>query len=182
MFLPIVILAIENESDREYMASVYEEFNRLIFWQIHEIEPSCHDGEDIVNEVLIKLIDKIDTIKGFERETLINYIITTTRNVMYNYLNEKTRYYRKVYDGDDSSIADDYDLEGEVFDRIDIESLSELWPSVDEPTRDILERKYILEQPDAEIAKTLGIKTTSVRMYLTRARKSAYKQLKSKML
>jgi RNA polymerase sigma-70 factor (ECF subfamily) len=53
-----------------------------------------------------------------------------------------------------------------------------MWPSLDETTRAILEKKYILGQSDSEIAHSLGIKASSVRMNLTRARKSAYEQLK----
>jgi RNA polymerase sigma-70 factor (ECF subfamily) len=56
-----------------------------------------------------------------------------------------------------------------------------MWPSLDETTRAILEKKYVLGQDDREIAQSLGIKPASVRMTLTRARSAAYEQLKAYM-
>lgn len=42
----------------------------------------------------------------------------------------------------------------------------------------MLEGYYILEKPMAELGMELGIKPTSIRMALTRARGKAYKLLK----
>ena len=43
-----------------------------------------------------------------------------------------------------------------------------------ERERDILKYRYLLDMGDEEIARVLGIKPSSVRMYLTRARKNAF--------
>lgn len=48
---------------------------------------------------------------------------------------------------------------------------------LDERTRYLLEGYYILDLPVAEMARELNIKPASLRMVLTRARKTAYQFL-----
>lgn len=50
-----------------------------------------------------------------------------------------------------------------------------------EKTRQLLEDKYVLNMSDAEIASALGVKPSSVRMLLTRARSKARKAIEKKM-
>lgn len=45
----------------------------------------------------------------------------------------------------------------------------------------LLEDKYVLNMSDAEIASALGVKPSSVRMLLTRARSKARKAIEKKM-
>ena len=56
-----------------------------------------------------------------------------------------------------------------------------VWPQLDSRTRQLLEDKYVLNMSDAEIASALGVKPSSVRMLLTRARSKARKAIEKKM-
>ena len=58
-----------------------------------------------------------------------------------------------------------------------MEALSRIWTQLDERTRYLLEGYYILNLPAAEMARELNIKPASLRMALTRARKTAYQLL-----
>ena len=55
--------------------------------------------------------------------------------------------------------------------------MSRIWTQLDERTRYLLEGYYILNLPAAEMARELNIKPASLRMALTRARKTAYQLL-----
>ena len=55
--------------------------------------------------------------------------------------------------------------------------MSRIWTQLDERTRYLLEGYYILDLPAAEMARELNIKPASLRMALTRARKTAYQLL-----
>ena len=48
-----------------------------------------------------------------------------------------------------------------------------VWPQLSTQDKILLESKYILGYNDNEIGKLLGCKASSVRMYLTRARRRA---------
>lgn len=63
----------------------------------------------------------------------------------------------------------------------DIDVLWRVWPQLDLRTRQLLEDKYVLNMSDAEIASALGVKPSSVRMLLTRARSKARKAIEKKM-
>ena len=52
------------------------------------------------------------------------------------------------------------------------------WHKLDDRSRFLLEKYYFLEMSCTEIAEELGTKPGSVRMALSRARKSAYNLLK----
>ena len=53
-----------------------------------------------------------------------------------------------------------------------LDNIGVAWEKLDHRNRRVLELKYILEKPNEEIARELGIGTNSVRMVLTRARNS----------
>ena len=63
----------------------------------------------------------------------------------------------------------------------DADVLWRVWPQLDSRTRQLLEDKYVLNMSDAEIASALGVKSSSVRMLLTRARSKARKAIEKKM-
>lgn len=63
----------------------------------------------------------------------------------------------------------------------DADVLWRIWPQLDSRTRQLLEDKYFLNMSDAEIASALGVKPSSVRMPLTRARSKARKAIEKKM-
>ena len=68
-------------------------------------------------------------------------------------------------------------IELQVIKKEDLEALSRIWTQLDERTRYLLEGYYILDLSAAEMARELNIKPASLRMALTRARKTAYQLL-----
>lgn len=179
MFIPAVILTIEDESDREFMTRLYENYKRLMFSEISKVSSVCSDREDILNDSLVKLIGKINLLRSFDRKRLVNYIITTVRNTTIDYCRRDAHFSLNDFAADvGDTPCDNGFVEDTVLDRISIEEFHKLWPMLNGATREILEKKYILGQSDSEIAQSLGIKASSVRMNLSRARKSAYEQLK----
>lgn len=71
-------------------------------------------------------------------------------------------------------------IELQIIRKEDLEELAHIWPQLDERTRYLLEGHYILNLPVAEMARELNIKPASLRMALTRARKTVYQLLQNK--
>ena len=65
--------------------------------------------------------------------------------------------------------------------RVELNALARVWPRLDEDTRWLLEARYILDYSDSELAREMGVKPTSVRMALTRARKKARAMLRPEL-
>ena len=61
--IPISILAIENEDDREFMAKLFETYQRLMYQEIHQIAKDPWLTEDVLYATIVKLIDKISLLR-----------------------------------------------------------------------------------------------------------------------
>ena len=56
--IPIIILAIENDDDREFMTALYMQYHSLMYKLIFDIVKSPWDTEDILQEVLWEQLSK----------------------------------------------------------------------------------------------------------------------------
>ncbi len=177
--LPYVILAIENESDRDFMARLYTDYKLLMFSSIKKIINDQDVAEDLIQDVLVKLIEKIDLLRDFEHKRLAAYIVTACKNHARNYIralhSKDITYIDDLPSEPPAAIA----VEEIVINKMLLERLLERWPELPENVQELLERKYILFQTDEEIAESMGGKPSSIRMKLTRARKTALAMLES---
>ena len=86
--IPYCILAIEDDSDRAFMETLFLEYQRLMYSEINKILQNAWDTEDVMQATLVKLIDKIPELRKKEKNKLINYIITAAKNTALNYLRD----------------------------------------------------------------------------------------------
>lgn len=166
----------DEPSDREFMIKLYYEFERLLFQTALKYVSKPEMAEDIVQESLVKLYEKIGTLRSLNHVTLAAYIRSTVRNTSINVL--KTMGYEK------ERMDEGQDDAGELADSnmyLDLmmdlsryrELLSKIWPQLSKEDQILLEGKYILGYNDYELSKEIGCKPGSIRMKLTRARRRA---------
>ena len=159
--LAIINTYIDDPDDKSYMIWLYEEFHRLMFSTARKYTSNQTDCEDIVQNALVGLMQKISKLRQFDRCILTAYIVSTVRNAAINYLRQQA-------------------LEGEHSDSLDedIPSLEDLslivWSQLSQEDRFLLEGRYIIGASDKELASTLNCKSDSIRMKLTRARRRAF--------
>jgi len=168
--IPLIILAIESPSDREFMANLYVSYNRLMYSEINKILKDPWETEDVLQTALVKLIDKIALLQTLNRSKRINYIISTCKNTAYSYARIANRVSEFEYLDFDGVSYDDNPLENQVIMNETLDHFKTAWDALDERSRYFLESKYILDKNDEEIARDMNIKSSSVRMNLTRAR------------
>lgn len=179
--IPNCILLIEDENDREFMAELFVQYRNLMYGTIYKMTKDPWETEDILQITLEKLIDKISLLKKLDQRRLINYIISACKNNAYNMQYGKSK--ENV-----SCFADYHIIGGERNDLRSIEAylikedcfkrLTEIWFKLDARSQYLLEARYILDKSTKEIGEELHIKPDSVRMALSRARKSVYNLLK----
>ena len=174
--IPIIILAIENDDDREFMTALYMQYHSLMYKLIFDIVKSPWDTEDILQEVLVKLIDKIPTLKSLERQNRINYVAVAYKNTAYNFFRDKKPEIMLGDDidqfGDDCPALDEY-----FFKEEDLMRLAAVWPLLDEKTRYLLNGKYVLKKSAKELADDLKMPPDNIRMALVRAKRKARKAM-----
>jgi RNA polymerase sigma-70 factor, ECF subfamily len=169
-----------EEDDKAYMLRLYKNYYALVRKTIYSMTHQNDDVEDLIDEVFIKLIEKISLIRSFDCCKATAYIVFTVRSVAINYLKHKNVESRHLYYSDDMSMIEDtVDTEEGAERRLvrqdDVELLKNAVSRLPQPQKDLLYFKYILDMSDEEIAKILGIAPNSVRQYLTRARRAAKK-------
>ena len=180
--LPLCILAIEDESDREFMARIFVQYQWLMYRTIEDIVKDHWVAEDVVQATVEKLIDKMAKLKALEEKRLANYIITACRHNAYNELRYQSRHPIFSIDEEWDTDAGEHTVHSVEADLIrgeDLRRMAEIWDMLDPRNKFVLEARYILEKTDAEIAEELCIRPNSVRMVLTRARKQAYELMQA---
>ena len=65
-----------------------------------------------------------------------------------------------------------------VLHREEMDCLAKVWPELDERSKFLLRGRYVLHKSYAELGKELDIKPESVRMAVTRAKRSVYNLIK----
>ncbi len=171
--IPIVILAIEDDDDREFMKAFFEKYERLMYSEIYKFTTEPADVEDILQTVLVKLIEKVRLFRSLDRDPRVNYLISTIKNTSITMVCRK----RQIDSLDDIDWFDKSQLqapdsvEDMVFRREAVSRMEEVWPLLDEKSRFLLSARYFLGMNQEEIGAELGIKPDSVRMEMSRARK-----------
>ncbi len=176
--IPICIMAIENDDDRNFMAMIYEKYNRLMYNEIYQILNDRWLAEDVMHSTIVRLIDKVDELRAKDRNHLVNYIISASKNQARNYIRDNQKH--NGYSFDDCFDMPDKKNSREAMELNlihveDLRQLAAIWDKLDERSRYVLEGYYILEKTMPQLADELDIKPESVRMVLTRARKNAFR-------
>jgi len=83
--IPSIILAIEDDDDREFMTWLYKQYQRLMYREILKIVQETWDVDDIMQSLLVKLIGQIALLKTLDRQHLIDYLVTAARNTALNF-------------------------------------------------------------------------------------------------
>lgn len=172
--LPIVILAIEDEGEREFMSWLYIQYHTLLYSEIMKIVHNQDNATDILQDVVEKLIDRIPLLRRFDNRGLVNYIITAAKHTAYNFCRDNRK---ELLSNDIDAIEGLSDsgpsLEDCLIKREQLLTLSNVWNTLDEKTQYLLQAKYVLNMSGKEIAEELGVSPDSVRMALVRSKRKA---------
>lgn len=159
---------------KTFLSWFYSEYSRYIYKLVWDHCSCAHDVEELFQEVWVRLCEKSEQLEKLTAVQQLAYISSTVRNTSASMARKMSGVSFCNLDSADMVAIDKTDILIDILDRrLSIKKFREIWPLVPPQTREILERKYFLLESDTEIATALGIKPGSVRMYLSRARKTA---------
>ena len=179
-----IIMALCGDEDScQFFIDLYREYRPLMYSIAMRYVNNPSSAEDLVHDALVKLIEKEDTITKLSRCTLTSYIVYTVRNLSKNYLRRMNLEQRHFADVDLSSsdflAIDNAPLPEEVILMSEHrEEFIEVWNTLPNDTKFLLEGKYILGLSDKELAAEFDCSPNSIRMKLTRARRQVIKLVK----
>lgn len=175
MTLPLILLAIECDSDRAFMEKLYLDHYRLMRAAARKVLLTGQEADDVVNDALVRLIDKIPLLKALDCYTLRAYVVSTVKNTAINWIVKRDRRAKHAFLVDDEALSglpsEDEAPDASLMKREDQESVKRAILRLSERDRLALTMKYFDDYTDAEIARVLGVGKNSVRPMLMRARR-----------
>ncbi len=161
--------------DAEFMARLYERYAGLMFATAYGFTARKHEAEDIVSESLVALMRNIDTLRRLDQRPLSAYIVTSVRRSAIGYLSREALRCKKESEAARLSRLPDVDQLPDGGDQRVLRAVNELPPR----ERACITLKFIADKGIEDIAEETGLPPSSVRKYLSRARKRLKKLLDS---
>ena len=178
LIIPSVILAIENENDRDFMEQIYRQYYRLMYHTIFQIIEDPWLADDILQVTLVKLIDNIPTLRELTSKKRINYIISAVKNTTFTHLKKNKAHPEldiEEWMMKNAPMSED-NPELTFIRKEEVQAFCNVWPTLDQKSRILLEGRFILGKSYEELAEELGIRPDSTRMAVTRAKRLAFKK------
>ncbi len=174
MIMPVFIQMIEDPADQEWMAGLYTQYQKLMYATADYYLDDYYDIEEVINDGLLALYERIDLIRSLEAKALTSYIITTIRNTAFNCLRKKkliNRHfmYLSDYNAETVSATDDVERIAEARDQLDI--VHRIINTLSEKEQAVIRLKFEIGLEDKEIAEILDISPENIRQIISRARK-----------
>lgn len=180
LLFPAAILAISDESDRDFMKHLYIDHAAQMFRMARALTDSKQDAEDVVSEACVALIRTISLLRTLERNVLEGYIISTVKNAAYA-LHRRRKSRKEADDGETilPQIADDEAApDARILQQCTMNALVDAMQRLPEADQVAIRMKYFEQRSAREIAAVLGIQEGHVRVRLNRARKRLYDMLR----
>lgn len=150
----------------------YETYKRFVYKEASRYYENPSDIEDLTQEVWLSVGSQGKQLSTCTSAQHFSYLATVVRNKAISLLRKRHETLPLEYANNLS-----VDAFENLLTQIDRENamvkFRKMWADVPAAERELLERKYFLQETDAEIAETMGIQKNSVRMALSRARKKA---------
>lgn len=172
-----------KREDPDLMTRIYEEFHLLMYFAAGLYITDPHDKKDVVQDSLERLLHKAELLRELAPSAQSAYIFATVRNTSLNHLRhqrvvrahtaEWKEWQREQALGSASAPEPDEIVALREMSR----QLERLWDKLPERDRILLRGKYIEGLSDEALAARLGCQPSSIRMFLTRARRDALKRL-----
>ena len=176
--IPLTILTIDDDDDRAFMTRLYMKYSGLMYSVAYFYLENHHDAQDVVNDVVVRLIDKIPLLREKNSCVLRSYIVSAIRRTSINALRRRNRKLIMTRFFDDEAMEDIPDehiaVEADAIAHATHDEIAAVLDKLPKKESNLLRWKYFEEYSDKEIAELIGISKDSVRAYLTKARRHMY--------
>lgn len=171
---------VQDPQDQEFILRLYQDHHRLMFFVANKSCSDPYDSEEVVQETLLKLIQKVGVLRGMDPNARLAYVSVAVRNTAYSMLRRKSADSKRLVplpEERDTIPSPELSLEENMILLERKEKLLEIWDLLSPEDRFILEGRYLLQYSAVELAEELGCQPSTVRMKLTRARRRALRKM-----
>lgn len=183
--LPISILMIETDDDREFICRLYIDYRKLMFAVAYEyFNENDSDIDDVVGITVERLCRYCSTVRKIPENRIKQYIVSITGNVCRDLLRKRKR----LGDITDTSytdkmleeIPDSHNPIDTIFDQASAQELIAAFDLLPLRERELIRMRHVDKSSIGIIAKELNISENTARTALSRARKHLIKLLNSR--
>ena len=176
--LPLALLLIEDESDRAFMISVYEEHRKLMLQKAKSMLKSDWDVHEVIGDACGKLVAKVDVLRQLSGDSLRRYVVITVEHAAIDLIRKKNRENQYVFLSDDEILQSIPSKENAVDETIiragELKTLKLALSKLSNRDRWIMSMRYDEQLSHREMARRMGVKEKSVSVILDRV----YKRLR----
>lgn len=182
----LLLATIENETDRAFLSSLYEDNYAAMVKKARSMLYDDAAVEDVIQDTFLYFAKNLDKVYKVPCSNLPFFIVMCIKRKCVDYIRtQKTRSKHIVGSMDDEEThfeqpAPGLSTEEQALLKLDVETVRQAFTFLPDSLKDVLRYKYLLEMTDKEIAKLLGVRETTVRSYLTRARQAVYRICREK--
>jgi len=178
--LAMAIAAIESESDRSLVESLYTDHYALMLRKAQSMVRDRQAAEDVVEAVMLRLIERIDLLRTCNRASLRSYLVTSVRNEAIDRMRREGRLWN--FDGVEERLEqlpdDSPPAEARLFREEQVQAVVRALEALEARERMALRMKYYDRMTEADIARLLGLSRSGVRKVIDRARRQVGAQLR----
>jgi len=177
---PMILSAIESPEDHDVITDFFIKNRLLLYTEARKYLSVQEDVEDVVYEAIARIIDKMDVFRDLLPIQQQQYGKVIVRNLSFSLLKKRARFTTVPFEDVDNYLLIDEDQlpDNLVLQQMKLEQMRSIWVLMPVEERLLLEQKYILKWSDEDLAARFGIKTQSVRMRLTRAKRRIIQLMK----
>ena len=172
--LPLFIMAIENDTDRQFVAGLYQRHRDFLLRCAQKILNDPDRAEEALHEAMLRVIRSLERVRQIPAEELLPYLVTIVQTASID-LYHKTNRERQAAQGRErdwaESLSGTEDTELLLIRREQAELLRECLKTLPQREIDLLNYAYTLELSTKEITRLTGLAPGNVRQILTRARR-----------
>ena len=170
--LPMAIAAIENDGDRSLVESLYTNYYALMLRKAQSMVRDRQAAEDVVEAVMLRLIERIDLLRGCNRPSLRSYLVACVRNEAIDRLRRAGRIQPLDDAGERLRLLPDGTPPAEVglIREEQIQAVVRALEALGDRERLALRMKYYDGMTDAAIAKRFGMSRSGICKLIDRGR------------
>lgn len=178
--VPLCILALDSDDDRQYIATVYNQYRALLYKVARQFFPgNSQEMEDAVGNAVLNLCRYCKTIRTVPEERMPAYMICLARNVCSAQLKKLARQQHATVTLDDAedveTIADERAMHEVALSRFTAMEMLDSFDRLTDREKELIRLRHIDMLDYEEIARMFGLSYGAARTAVSRAKQKLEK-------
>jgi RNA polymerase sigma-70 factor (ECF subfamily) len=166
-----LVRLLQNDN-RSAMAGIYARHYMVVFKQCMSFVKDSADANDLTQDVMLKIMEKIGSFKGDSRFSTWLYAITF--NYCTDFIRKQKKHWKMVENRTSDQLVD-YPMEFEdpLLKEKKVKKAQQAMQLIPNDDQELLLQKYQMNKSIRDLQKTYNLSASAVKMRLLRAREKA---------